>query len=78
MFCLLGDLDVLKDYLDKSELPSGEIFSLCQDQTVKDELITNTKEAVSRGIFGAPSFIIGDKLIFGQDRLHFVKKLIHA
>ena len=42
----------------------------------KNELIENTQEAVSKGIFGAPSFIIDDKLIFGQDRLHFVRDLL--
>ena len=72
----LGDLEVLKDYLEKSGIPSDEVFKLCQDQEIKNELITNTQEAVSKGIFGAPSFIIDGILIFGQDRLHFVKGLL--
>ena len=72
----LGDLEVLKDYLEKSGIPSDEVFKLCQDQEIKNELITNTQEAVSKGIFGAPSFIIDGILFFGQDRLHFVKDLL--
>tara|TARA_B100002052_G_C15863875_1_gene591387 strand:+ start:145 stop:732 length:588 start_codon:yes stop_codon:yes gene_type:complete len=72
----LGDLEVLKDYLEKSGIPADEVFKLCQDQEIKNELITNTQEAVSKGIFGAPSFIIDGILIFGQDRLHFVKDLL--
>ncbi len=72
----LGDLEVLKDYLEKSGIPADELFKLCQDQEIKNELITNTQEAVSKGIFGAPSFIIDGILIFGQDRLHFVKNLL--
>lgn len=72
----LGDLEVLKDYLEKSGIPSDKVFKLCQDQEIKNELITNTQEAVSKGIFGAPSFIIDGILIFGQDRLHFVKDLL--
>ena len=72
----LGDLEVLKDYLEKSGIPSDEVFKLCQDQEIKNELITNTQEAISKGIFGAPSFIIDGILIFGQDRLHFVKDLL--
>ena len=72
----LGDLEVLKDYLEKSGIPADEVFKLCQDQEIKNELITNTQEAVSKGIFGAPSFIIDGILIFGQDRLHFVKGLL--
>ena len=72
----LGDLEVLKDYLEKSGIPADEVFKLCQDQEIKNELITNTQEAVSNGIFGAPSFIIDGILFFGQDRLHFVKDLL--
>ena len=72
----LGDLEVLKDYLEKSGISADEVFKLCQDQEIKNELITNTQEAVSKGIFGAPSFIIDGILIFGQDRLHFVKDLL--
>lgn len=72
----LGDLEVLKDYLEKSGIPADEVFKLCQDQEIKNELITNTQEAVSKGIFGAPSFIIDGILFFGQDRLHFVKDLL--
>ena len=74
----LGDLEVLKNYLEKSGIETDELFNLCQDQEVKNQLISNTQEAVSKGIFGAPSFIIDDKLIFGQDRLHFVKKIMNS
>ena len=72
----MGDLDVLQNYLENLGIKTDELFNLCQDQEVKNQLIANTQEAVSKGIFGAPSFIIDDTLIFGQDRLHFVKKII--
>ena len=31
----------------------------------------NTSEAVETGIFGVPSFIVEEKLYFGQDRMHW-------
>ncbi|MFT6146767.1 MAG: 2-hydroxychromene-2-carboxylate isomerase, partial [Myxococcota bacterium] len=31
-----------------------------------------TEEAIGRGAFGAPTFFVGDKMYFGNDRLHFV------
>ena len=46
------------------------------DQAVKDELKQCTESAVERGVFGAPSFIVGDTLFFGQDRLHFVEEAL--
>ena len=34
----------------------------------------NTDEAIQRGAFGAPTYIIDDELFWGQDRLNFVEK----
>ena len=42
------------------------------DHKIKDELKKRTTEAFTKGIFGAPSFIINNKLFWGQDRLEFV------
>ena len=35
----------------------------------KDKLKAQTEEAIARGIFGAPSFTMGDELFWGNDRL---------
>jgi 2-hydroxychromene-2-carboxylate isomerase len=34
-----------------------------------DELIAETDDALARGVFGAPSFFVGDELFWGNDRL---------
>ena len=41
---------------------------------VKDRLRANTEEAVSRGVFGAPTCFVGKEMFFGQDRLDFVEE----
>jgi len=35
----------------------------------KDALRQQTEEAMARGLFGAPSFVVGDELFWGNDRL---------
>lgn len=40
-----------------------------QEEDVKSELRRLTSEAAEKGIFGAPSFIVGDELFWGDDRL---------
>jgi 2-hydroxychromene-2-carboxylate isomerase len=35
----------------------------------KESLRRQTEEAVARGIFGAPTFVVGDELFWGNDRL---------
>ena len=44
------------------------------EQKIKDELIKRTNDAFLKGVFGAPSFIINNKMFWGQDRLEFVLK----
>ena len=41
-------------------------------QSIKGELKRRTDNAYKKGIFGAPSFIINNKIFWGQDRLEFV------
>lgn len=40
-----------------------------QTQPIKDTLRAHTDEASRRGIFGAPTFMVGDELFWGDDRL---------
>ena len=52
-----------------------ETFKLkISEQKIKDELKKRTKDAFLKGVFGAPSFIINNKMFWGQDRLEFVLK----
>ena len=44
------------------------------EQKIKDGLKKRTKDAFLKGVFGAPSFIINNKMFWGQDRLEFVLK----
>ena len=52
-----------------------ETFKLkISEQKIKDELKKRTNDAFLKGVFGAPSFIINNKMFWGQDRLEFVLK----
>ena len=42
-----------------------------KDQKIKDELKNLTSHAFDNDIFGAPTFVINDKLFWGQDRLDY-------
>ncbi|MGK0272198.1 MAG: 2-hydroxychromene-2-carboxylate isomerase [Cocleimonas sp.] len=41
-------------------------------QSIKDQLMLNTKEAIEVGVFGVPTFIIDEELFFGQDSMTFL------
>jgi 2-hydroxychromene-2-carboxylate isomerase len=40
----------------------------------KEDLRRRTDEAIALGIFGAPAFVVGDEMFWGQDRIAFVEK----
>lgn len=42
-----------------------------EEPAIKEALKKNTERAVARGLFGVPSFFVGEKLFWGQDRMDF-------
>ena len=38
---------------------------------IKDSLRKKTSDAFEKGIFGAPSFVVNNKIFWGQDRIEF-------
>ena len=71
--CNMGDPQVLAQVLGAAGFEAQEFMDLIADPQVKAQLISNTDEAVARGVFGAPSMFVGQHLFFGQDRLDFVR-----
>lgn len=52
-----------------SDIGQDPDAAIAAAQTVKTELRAATDEAMARGIFGAPTFMVGDALYWGNDRL---------
>lgn len=48
---------------------AASILEDCQSAGAKDLLRRQTEAAASLGIFGAPSFVVGNELFWGNDRL---------
>lgn len=65
----MDDPEVVKATLDAAGLDGAAIVAATQDPEVKAELVANTEAAVARGVFGIPTFFVGDEMFFGKDRL---------
>jgi 2-hydroxychromene-2-carboxylate isomerase len=65
----MDDPGIIRAAFEESGLPVDAIISGSQDPEVKAQLIANTEDSVARGVFGSPSFFVGDELYFGKDRL---------
>lgn len=53
-------------------LDPEELSAAFRDPARKDELEKNARLAEHRGVFGVPTFVIGDEIFWGQDRISFV------
>ena len=72
----MDDPEVIRAALEESGLDAKAVLEGIGDPEIKQQLIANTEDAVSRGVFGSPSFFVGDELYFGKDRLREVEEEI--
>jgi 2-hydroxychromene-2-carboxylate isomerase len=72
----MDEPEVIAAALEESNLPAERIIEGIQDPEVKAELMANTGQSVERGVFGSPSFFVGEELYFGKDRLRDVEEEI--
>ena len=59
----------LNEILDKCKINKDIFFEKIKDEKIKDELKKLTNQAFQKDVFGAPTFIVNNKLFWGQDRL---------
>ena len=72
----LGDEAAFRRVLDDAGVDSQSVLSAIEDRETKDELRRTTDEAVERGVFGAPTFFVGQEMFWGNDRLDFVERAL--
>ncbi|HLG47443.1 MAG TPA: 2-hydroxychromene-2-carboxylate isomerase [Reyranella sp.] len=47
-------------------------LALSESEEVRQELIDETQAALARGVFGAPTFVVGNEIFWGKDRMDFI------
>jgi 2-hydroxychromene-2-carboxylate isomerase len=50
-----------------------ELLEKASSHQAKEALKSATAWAIERGVFGAPTFFVGEEMFWGNDRLHFVE-----
>ena len=74
----MNDPAVVGAVLARAGFDPAELMAIAADPLVKDTLKNLTQAAVDRGIFGAPTFFVGDEMFWGQDRMDFVREALAA
>ena len=55
--------------LQSLHLEAGQLLAEAKSEEAKARLRDQTQRAMELGIFGAPSFLVGEELFWGNDRL---------
>lgn len=65
----LDDPEVFVATANAAGLDGAALLAATGDPEVKGQLVANTEAAVARGVFGIPTFFVGDEIFFGKERL---------
>ena len=67
----LSNNELMKQLLNKLNINENDFFNSINNQDIKDKLKELTQEAFKKEVFGAPTFIVNNKIFWGQDRLEY-------
>ena len=65
------DNENIKDILKNCAIDQQKFFEEISKPSIKDELKKMTNKAFEKDIFGAPTFVVNNKIFWGQDRLDY-------
>ena len=68
--------NVLTVVLNDAGLDGEALVAATQDPSIKQGLMDATAACVARGVFGLPSFFLGDDLYFGKDRIWQIEQAL--
>jgi 2-hydroxychromene-2-carboxylate isomerase len=62
---------ILLSLFKKCKIDTDTVLDGIKNANIKNELINVTKKAHDKEIFGVPTYVVNDKIFWGQDRLEF-------
>ena len=74
----MNDIAVVMQVLTQAGFDATALLAMANEQPTKDRLKEVTLRAVERGVFGAPTFFVGEHMFWGQDRIEQVKAALRG
>jgi 2-hydroxychromene-2-carboxylate isomerase len=68
----VGNMTGLRQVASALGVDADQFEALADSDEIRDELIRETDEGLARGVFGAPTFFVGDEMFWGKDRMEFI------
>ena len=74
----MDDTEVIATFLSANGFDGPALLARTQEPAIKAKLAANTEAAVARGVFGIPTFFVGEEMFFGKDRLGQVEEVLRG
>jgi len=74
----LADQSTLATVWDNAGLEGEALLKAADEPRYSERLDRLTEAAAQRGVFGSPTFFVGDQMFFGNDRLDFLTEAVKA
>ena len=68
----VSETSVVIGAIERSGGSVDDLLAAANHSNVQDIIIENSEQAVSKGVFGVPSYVVGEEVFWGQDRLEFL------
>ena len=68
----VAESDGLRPIAASLGIDPDRFLALTDSAEVRQELIAETDAGLARGVFGAPTFVVGDEIFWGKDRMDFI------
>lgn len=72
----IADDQTLLDLANRVGLDGGKLLAQANDADIMEKWDSLSDEAIERGVFGSPFYVVGDEPFWGQDRLDMVEKAL--
>ncbi len=72
----IADEETCKAIAGETGHDGDALLAKAQEEATQKRYETQTEEAISRGVFGAPSYVYKDEIFWGQDRLDFLERAL--
>jgi 2-hydroxychromene-2-carboxylate isomerase len=72
----VAELEGLRPIAEALGIDSDGFLALVDSEEVRQELIVETDAGLARGVFGAPTFVVGDDIFWGKDRMDFIDEAL--
>ena len=70
----MNDAIVIQKILQNLNINPKTFLLRTTSSLIKDLLRKKTNDAYEKGVFGAPTFVVNNKIFWGQDRIEFALK----